>query len=319
MLATLLIGMREGLEAALVVSVLLAYVNKIGRRDAARKIWFGVGAAILLSLVIGAVLTYGAYGLSFVAQEAIGGILSLVAVAMVTWMVFWMLRMSRGLSGQLRTQLDAALLGGGWGVAAVAFISVAREGIETALFIWATTRASDTTPLAGFLTAISGIVIAAVLGWALYRGLIVVNLTVFFRWSGALLIIFAAGVLAYGLHDLQEAGLLPGPFMPAPQDAGPVMAAWFGEAAWAFQISHVIAPDGFFGVLLKGTIGFSPEMTKLEVLAWATYLIIVLPLFLIRSYRPRAPRATQPDGLPTERDPATVAASATSAANPTHA
>ncbi|MBC9943865.1 FTR1 family protein [Leucobacter sp. cx-328] len=295
MLATLLIGMREGLEAALVVSVLLAYVNKIGRRDAARKIWFGVGAAILLSLIVGAVLTYGAYGLSFVAQEAIGGTLSLVAVAMVTWMVFWMLRMSRGLSGQLRDQLDKALLGGGWGVAAVAFISVAREGIETALFIWATTRASDTTPLVGFLSAISGIVIAAVLGWALYRGLLVINLTVFFRWSGVLLIIFAAGVLAYGVHDLQEAGLLPGPFMPVPLSAGPVMATWFGEAAWAFQISHVIAPDGFLGVLLKGTIGFSPEMTKLEVLAWATYLIVVLPLFLMRSYRSSKPAAQTPD------------------------
>ncbi|QZY52162.1 iron uptake transporter permease EfeU [Leucobacter tenebrionis] len=284
MIATLLIGLREGLEAALVVSVLLAYVKKLGRRDAALKIWLGVAAAILLSLVIGAVLTYGAYGLSFTAQEAIGGALSLIAVGMVTWMVFWMLKMSRGISGELRSQLDRALLGNGWGVAAVGFVSVAREGIETALFIWATTRASSTTPLLGFLSAVSGILVAAALGWLLYRGMLRINLTVFFRWSGALLIVFAAGVLAYAVHDLQEAGLLPGPFAEAPPGAG-ALAAWYGEAAWAFRVSNVIAPDGVIGVLLKGVLGFSPEMTRLEVLAWAAYIVITLPLFFAASYR----------------------------------
>ena len=283
MFGTLMIGLREGLEAALVVSVLLAAARRAGRPDAVRKIWLGVGAAVLLSLVLGAVLTYGAYGLSFQAQEAIGGSLSILAVAMVTWMVFWMLRASAGLSSELRGRFDRALLGNGWGVAAIGFVSVGREGIETALFIWATTRASSVSPLLGFLSAVSGIIVAVALGWALYRGMLRINLTVFFRWSGALLIVFAAGVLAYGIHDLQEAAILPGPFAEAPAGAGP-LAALYGESAWAFRIPHLIAPDGLLGSVLKGTLGFSPEMTWLEVSAWLAYLIPTLTIFLRGSF-----------------------------------
>lgn len=303
MLATLLIGLREGLEAALVVSVLLAYVHRIGRPDAAKKIWIGVAAAVVVSLILGAVLTYGAYGLSFQAQELIGGSLSILAVAMVTWMVFWMLRMARGISGALRDQVDSALLGGGWGLALLGFVSVGREGLETALFIWATTRSSGISPLVGFLSAVSGILLAIVLGWMLYRGMLRVDLSKFFRWSGVLLIIFAAGVLAYGVHDLQEAGVLPGPFVAAPVGASPFVAAWFGESAWAFQISHLIAPDGVLGVLLKGTIGFSPEMTKLEVLVWVLYLVPTLIIFLRRSARkPASKIAAAPTPDPAAAD-----------------
>lgn len=292
MLGTLMIGLREGLEAALVVSVLLAYVRKLGRRDAEIRIWVGISAAVVLSLVVGAVLTYGAYGLTSQAQEAIGGLLSLVAVAMVTWMVFWMLRAAKDLSGELRSQVDRALVGGVWGVAGVAFLSVAREGIETALFIWATTRSSDTAPIIGFLSAVSGIVVAAILGWLLFRGMIRINLTRFFRWSGVLLIVFAAGVLAYSVHDLQEAMFLPGPYLAAPEGAGVFVAMWFGDASWAFRIPHLIAPDGLLGALLKGTIGFTPEMTRLEVLAWFAYIVPTLTLFLRGSFaQERAPQA----------------------------
>ncbi|WEO78518.1 FTR1 family protein [Cryobacterium sp. SO2] len=275
MLANYLIGLREGLEAALIVTILIAYVVKIGRRDVLARLWTGVGLAVLLALAIGAILTFGTYGLSFAAQETIGGLLSIIATGLVTWMVFWMLRTARDLKGHLHGSIDKHLVGTGMGLVLVAFLAVGREGIETALFIWAAVQATGATtmPLVG---ASLGILTAVGLGWLIYAGMLKINLSRFFTWTGAILIVVAAGVLSYGVHDLQEAGILP------------------GLNALAFNVSAVIPPDSWYGTLLKGTLNFSPATTWFELGVWLAYLVPTLTLFILKSRTPSPASASAP-------------------------
>jgi high-affinity iron transporter len=210
--ATFTIGLREGLEAALVIGILVAFLVRSDRRDVLPRLWLGVGLGIALALGLGFILTFGAYTLSFEAQEVIGGTLSIVAVAMVTTMVFWMLRAARTMRKELEDGLTRAIATGGlWGVPAIGFISVAREGIETALFLWSMVRSFGGTGDA-LIGAVVGLLVAGALGYLIYRGMVRIDMRRFFTVTSAFLIVVAAGVLAYGIHDLQEAGVLPGPF-----------------------------------------------------------------------------------------------------------
>ncbi|WEK59563.1 MAG: FTR1 family protein [Candidatus Microbacterium colombiense] len=215
MLATFLIGLREGLEAALVVGILVAYLRRLGRSDALPRLWTGIALAIVLALGIGAILTFGAYSLTTEAQELIGGLLSLLAVAMVTWMIFWMQRAGRTMKSTLEGGIDRALTEGGlWALIAIGFVSVAREGIETTLLLWSMVQSFGDAPSA-LLGTLLGLVAAVVIGWLISRGAVTLDLRRFFAWTGGFLVIVAAGVLAYAFMDLQEAGALPGPFTAA--------------------------------------------------------------------------------------------------------
>ncbi|MEU1370418.1 iron uptake transporter permease EfeU [Streptomyces sp. NPDC005803] len=261
MFSNFLIGLREGLEASLVVCILIAYLVKTGNRHKLLPIWAGVGIAVVVSLAFGAGLEFGSQEMTFKAQEALGGSLSILSVGLVTWMVFWMRRTARHLKKELHGKLDAALAMGTGALVATALLAVGREGLETSLFVWRAVHAADDGwhPMIG---ALLGIVTAVVLGWLFYRGALKINLSKFFTWTGGMLVVVAAGVLAYGVHDLQEAEFLG------------------GLQNRAFDISATIPPDSWYGTLLKGTFNFQPDPTVLQITVWALYLIPTLALFL---------------------------------------
>ncbi len=290
MLATFLIGLREGLEAALVVGILVAYLTRLQRRDVLPRLWVGVGLAIGLALAIGAVLTFGAYTLTFEAQELLGGTLSLLTVAMVTWMIFWMQRTARTLKRSLEEGIDRALAASSlWAVVLIGFVSVAREGVETTLLLWSMVQTFGDGP-ATLLGALLGLAAAVILGWLLARGMLRLDLRRFFTWTGAFLIVVAAGVLAYAIHDLQEAGALPGPFTSAaPIDplTGAVAVGWAAfPFGWAFDVSAVIPPTSPLAAILQATVGFMPRMSWLQVVAWVLYIGIVGSIWARRQFRP---------------------------------
>lgn len=274
MFPTFLIGLREGLEASLVVGILVAYLVKSGNGDRLRPLWGGIALAITISLGFGALLQFTSAGLSFKAREAFGGFASLLAVGFVTWMVFWMRRTARFLKSELHGRLDEALTLGPLALALTAFVAVGREGLETALFLWAAVKSTQqsASPIIG---AILGLLAAVALGYLVYRRSINLNLKTFFTWTGAALVVVAAGVFSYGVHDLQEAGILP------------------GLNTVAFDVSSAIPPSSWYGTLLKGVLNFSPRTSVLEAIAWAAYVVPVLYLFLRPSGSPAPAPARQ--------------------------
>lgn len=282
MVANYLIGLREGLEAALVVSILVAYLARTARRDLLPALWAGVGVAVAVSLGFGALLTFGPQGLSFRAQEAIGGTLSIVAVGLVTWMIFWMARTARHLKSDLQHRLDSAAAAGRRAIVVMACLAVGREGLETALFLWAGAQATGTGTAAPLLGAALGLATAVLLAWALYRGVMRLNLQVFFAWTGAFLVLVAAGVLSYGVHDLQEAGILP------------------GLDALAFDVSAAVPPTSWYGTLLKGVVNFTPATTWLQAIAWTAYVVPTMTLFVRTAWQrpPARPTTAAPTATP---------------------
>ena len=273
MIANFLIGLREGLEATIMVSILVAFLVKTGRRDRLGAVRWGVALAVVLPVSVAVALAVAAKALTFEAQELLGGTLSIVAVAFVTWMVFWMRRAGRSLATDLTDRMRTAVGVSGFAVALTAFLAVGREGLETVFFVWAAGQATGQTwqPLVG---ALLGLAVAVVLGWALYRQALKIDLRRFFTWTGAALVVVAGGVLAYGVHDLQEAGVLP------------------GLHALAFDVSAQVPPSSWYGALLKGVLNFSPATTWAQAVAWTAYVVPVLALYLRPRRRPASPAAS---------------------------
>ncbi|GHE06166.1 iron uptake transporter permease EfeU [Streptomyces alanosinicus] len=256
-----LIGLREGLEAGLIVSILVATLVRAEARSRLPQVWTGVLAAVAVAMSFGAVLTFTAASMPQTAQEAFGGILSVIAVAFVTAMVFWMRRSARSLSGELKEKVTGALAMGSGVLILTSFLAVGREGLETALFLWTTAQAAGES--AGPLTGAGiGLVLAAGLCWGLYRRVLKINLTKFFTATGAVLIVIAAGVLGYGLRDLQEGGVLP------------------GKTAYAVDLASSIDAGSWYSTLVQGVLNLTPTMTWLQVVAYGAYLVVVMTLFV---------------------------------------
>jgi high-affinity iron transporter len=272
--ASFVIALREGIEAALIVSILLAYLAQIGRSDRASVVWWGTGVAVALSIALGTVIF--AVGAEFEgrAEEVFEGVVTMLAVGVLTWMIFWMRRQGARIKSELQEKVDTALVSGGFALAALAFFAVLREGVETALFIYAAAQgtAVETGGVgAQLLGAVLGLAIAVALGVAIYRGGIRMNLRTFFRFTGLALVVVAAGLFAYSLHELQEAGWFP--FL----------------TATAYDVSATLPDDTGLGAILRGLIGYNADPTWLEVVGWLGYLLVVGGLYL-RPATVRVPR-----------------------------
>jgi high-affinity iron transporter len=273
--AAFVIALREGIEAALIVSIVLAYLKQLGRSDLSHLVWWGTGLAVALSAILGTIIFSVGAEFEGTAEEVFEGLVTLTAVGVLTWMIFWMRRQGARIKSELQEKVDTALVAGGVALAALAFFAVLREGVETALFLFA---AAEGTAVEGggvgaqLIGAALGLLVAVVLGVLLYRGGIRMNLRSFFKVTGVILIVVAAGLFAYSVHELQEAGWFP--FLEAP----------------AFDLSATLPDDEGVGAVLRGLLGYNADPGVLEVVAWAAYLVVVGTLYL---------RPTQP--LPSRR------------------
>lgn len=272
MLPTFIIGLREGLEASLIVGIIAAFLIQRSERRALRPMWLGVGLAVALCLAVALILESVNHALPHKQQEGLATVLSLVAVAGVTYMVVWMKRHSRELKGSLEDGAESALASGStWALVAMAFFAVLREGLETAVFLLAV-FGNSTNPAATGTGAALGIALAVALGYAIYRGGIRINLGRFFRVTGFVLVLVAAGLLATAVHTGHEAG-------------------WIDSLqAQAIDLRWLVAPGSVRAALLTGMLGLQPVPTVGEASAWLLYAV-PMGLFVLWPQRQRV----QPD------------------------
>ena len=273
MLATFFLMLREGLEAALIVGIVAAYLVKIGRRDELSRIAVGVTSAIALSIAIGVAVVLTIDELPEIVQATAEGIAALVAVAVLTWMLFWMRRQGRAMKGELEHGVDLAISSGGtYALVALAFVAVIREGVETALFLIPVVsfNGSGVDTLAGGVLGLAG---AIATGWAIFIAGRRVNLRRFFTVTGTILIFVAAGLVAFAVHEFGEAGLI-------------------ANTGVAFDLGAVLPDTSPLGSILHGLFGYRSAPTVLELVGYLAYLVPVLVLFV--ADRPLIRRAAPP-------------------------
>lgn len=272
MFSNYLIGLREGIEAALVVSILLTYLVRTNRNPLIKFVWYGVAAAVVASIFIAVGLESISGELSESLEPIFAGTVSFVAVGFVTWMIFWMKRSAKTISSDLRNQLDkAAVSGGTIAVAAMAFIAVLREGAETAIFFWAAAHATGNS-LASVVGLVLGLGTAVVVGWIFYRATSSINLSKFFKITSILLVFVAAGVLSYGIHEFQEVGWL------------------LGDGDVLVDLSGVLMEGSFLATLAAGLFNLKPTTTTLQVIGYAIYSVTVLYFLLRNKVAPTSPK-----------------------------
>ncbi|NCV42638.1 MAG: iron transporter [Actinobacteria bacterium] len=261
MLSTFIIALREGLEAALIIGILVAYILKTERRHLLAPLWSGVAAAIVGSIGLGLILSKTSEELTERAEKLFVGTTSFLAVALVTWMVFWMKRTARTLRSDLHGKVDSALRTGPLALAGAAFFAVIREGLETALFVYSNFNTVANTGSSA-LGLILGFAVAISLGYLIFKSAIKLDLSKFFRYTGVALVVVAAGVLSYGVHEFQELGWLP------------------GADSYAWDVSSLIPKDSLLGATLGGLVGFDNTTSWLQLGIWTIYLTTVLGAYL---------------------------------------
>ncbi len=258
MLGSLLITLREGLEAALIIGIILAYLARTDNRQGFKPVWFGVSLAVLGSLIAGAAIFLLAGEFSGQAEEIFEGIAMFLATGVLTWMIFWMRKQAVNIKVHLHAQIQSVLTSGSsLGLVILAFVVVVREGIETVLFLFAATRVAE-SPLLFTVGGFLGLAIAIVIGYSIYKGSSRLNLRTFFNVTSLVLIVFAAGLLAHGIHEFHEAGIIP-----------PII-----EQVW--DINHILPEKSTFGRFLTTIVGYNGNPSLVEVVAYSVYLALAL-------------------------------------------
>jgi high-affinity iron transporter len=263
MLPTFVIGLREGLEASLIVGIVAAFLMRNGRGKEMWALWTGVGLGVAICLAGGIALRIAERDLPQRQQEGLETVVGLVAVAFVSWMVLWMRAHARELKGDLEASAAAALAtGSAWALVLMAFLAVLREGFETAVFLLAILQ-SSTNATSSMIGAALGIVVAVIIGYGIYRGGVKINMARFFRLTGIVLVLVAAGLLATAAHTAHEAGWLD---------------SWQGQA---LNLRGLVDPGSVRAALLTGMFGLQAQPVWAEVFAWLIYAVPFLVIVIV--------------------------------------